>query len=297
MLLVQCSSLLARALLVALALALVVAGVAVAAEGVHWSYSGESGPEHWGDLSPDFATCAKGVEQSPVDIPADAALNAADISFNYQPSALTIVNNGHTIQVNYDKGSSITLNGVRYDLVQFHFHAHSEHALAGQFAPLELHLVHKNAKGGLAVVGVLLKAGAENPGYAAVLDNLPAAAGEPQAVSGASVDANQLLPAARTYWRYNGSLTTPPCTEGVQWLVMNTPVALSDAQIARYTAIYSANARPLQPFHSRAFLLTLTLPVTGAVSLSFDAALLLAGALLMLAGLALLFLRRKQAVG
>lgn len=296
MLLVQCSSLLARALLVALALALVVAGVAVAAEGVHWSYSGESGPEHWGDLSPDFASCAKGVEQSPVDIPADAALNAADISFNYQPSALTIVNNGHTIQVNYDKGSSITLNGVRYDLVQFHFHAHSEHGLAGQFAPLELHLVHKNAKGGLAVVGVLLKAGAENPAYAAVLDNLPAAAGEPQVVSGASVDANQLAPATRTYWRYNGSLTTPPCTEGVQWLVMNTPVELSDAQIAKYTAIYSANARPLQPFNSRTFVLTLTLPVTGAASLSFDAVLLLAGALLMLAGLTLLR-RRKLAVG
>jgi len=293
---VQRSSRLVRALMAALILALVVAGGAIAAEGVHWSYSGESGPEHWGDLSPDFATCAKGVEQSPVDIPADAALNAADISFNYQPSALTIVNNGHTIQVNYDKGSSITLNGVRYDLVQFHFHAHSEHALAGQFAPLELHLVHKNAKGGLAVVGVLLKAGAENPAYAAVLDNLPAAAGEPQVVSGASVDANQLAPATRTYWRYNGSLTTPPCTEGVQWLVMNTPVELSDAQIAKYTAIYSANARPLQPFNSRTFVLTLTLPVTGAASLSFDAVLLLAGALLMLAGLTLLR-RRKLAVG
>ena len=97
---VQRSSRFARALMVALALVLIVAGVAIAAEGVHWSYSGESGPEHWGDLSPDFATCAKGVEQSPVDIPADAALNAADISFSYQPSALTIVNNGHTIQVN-----------------------------------------------------------------------------------------------------------------------------------------------------------------------------------------------------
>ena len=294
---VQRSSRFVRALIAALALALVVAGGAIAAEGVHWSYSGESGPEHWGDLSPDFATCAKGAEQSPVDIPADAALNAADISFNYQPSALTIVNNGHTIQVNYDKGSSITLNGVRYDLVQFHFHAHSEHALAGQFEPLELHLVHKNAKGGLAVVGVLLKAGADNPGYAAVLNNLPAAEGEPQAVSGASVDANQLLPTTRTYWRYNGSLTTPPCTEGVQWLVMNTPVDLSDAQIAAYTAIYNANARPLQPFNARTFVLTLTLPVTGDVTVAFDAVLLIVGALLMLAGLALLRRSHKLAVG
>lgn len=160
-----------------------------------------------------------------------------------------------------------------------------------------MHLVHKNAKGGLAVVGVLLKGGAENPGYAAVLNNLPAAAGEPQAVRGASVDANQLLPATRTYRRYNGSLTTPPCTEGVQWLVMNTPVALSDAQIAKVTTIYNATARPLQPFNSRTFVLTLTLPVTGDVSLAFDAILLLLGARLMLAGLALLRSRHQLAVG
>ena len=174
-----------RVLMLALALMLMIGGVALASEGTHWSYGGESGPDHWGDLSPDYAACATGVEQSPVDIPADAALNAGDISFSYQPSAVNIVNNGHTVQVNYDKGSSITLNGVRYDLVQFHFHAHSEHALAGELEPMEAHLVHKNAKGGLAVVGVLLKAGSENPAYAAVLNYLPAEEGEPHAVSGA----------------------------------------------------------------------------------------------------------------
>lgn len=285
-----------RALTLALALMLIAGGIALASEGAHWSYGGESGPEHWGEISPDYAACAKGVEQSPVDIPADSALNAADISFSYQPSAVNIVNNGHTVQVNYDKGSSITLNGVRYDLVQFHFHAHSEHALAGELEPMEAHLVHKNAKGGLAVVGVLLKAGSENPAYAAVLNNLPAEEGEPHAVSGASVDANQLLPTTRTYWRYNGSLTTPPCSEGVQWLVLNTPVELSDAQIAEYTAIYNANARPLQAFNARAFVLTLTLPVTGDVSMTFDAVLLVAGALLMLSGLVILRRSRGLAV-
>lgn len=284
-----------RALLLALALMMIVASVAIASEGVHWGYSGENGPEHWGDLSPDYATCAKGLEQSPVDIPADAAVNTADISFNYQPSAVTILNNGHTIQVNYDPGSSITLNGVRYDLVQFHFHAHSEHALAGQFAPLEVHLVHKNAKGGLAVVGVLLNAGAENPSYAAVLNNLPAEESEAHAVSGATVDANQLLPSERTYWRYNGSLTTPPCSEGVQWLVMNTPVELSAAQIGAYTAIYNANARPLQPFNARTFVLSLTLPVTGGALLTFDVVLLLAGGTLLLLGLRLLRSQRSVA--
>lgn len=284
-----------RALLLALALMMIVASVAIASEAVHWGYSGENGPEHWGDLSPDYATCAKGVEQSPVDIPADAAVNTADISFNYQPSAVTILNNGHTIQVNYDPGSSITLNGVRYDLVQFHFHAHSEHALAGQFAPLEVHLVHKNAKGGLAVVGVLLNAGAENPSYAAVLNNLPAEENEAHAVSGATVDANQLLPSERTYWRYNGSLTTPPCSEGVQWLVMNTPVELSAAQIGAYTAIYNANARPLQPLNARTFVLSLTLPVTGGVLLTFDVVLLLAGGMLLLLGMLLLRSQRPVA--
>ncbi|MBK9229427.1 MAG: carbonic anhydrase family protein [Anaerolineae bacterium] len=285
-----------RVLMLALALMLMIGRVALASEGTHWSYGGESGPDHWGDLSPDYAACATGVEQSPVDIPADAALNAGDISFSYQPSAVNIVNNGHTVQVNYDPGSAITLNGVRYDLVQFHFHAHSEHALAGELEPMEAHLVHKNAKGGLAVVGVLLKAGSENPAYAAVLNNLPAEEGEPHAVSGASVDANQLLPTTRTYWRYNGSLTTPPCSEGVQWLVLNTPVELSDAQIAGYTAIYNANARPLQAFNTRAFVLTLTLPVTGDVSMTFDAVLLVAGALLMLSGLVILRRSRGLAV-
>lgn len=282
-----------RALLLALALMMIVASVAIASEAVHWGYSGENGPEHWGDLSPDYATCAKGLEQSPVDIPADAAVNTADISFNYQPSAVTILNNGHTIQVNYDPGSSITLNGVRYDLVQFHFHAHSEHALAGQFAPLEVHLVHKNAKGGLAVVGVLLNAGAENPSYAAVLNNLPAEESEAHTVSGATVDANQLLPSERTYWRYNGSLTTPPCSEGVQWLVMNTPVELSAAQIGAYTAIYNANARPLQPLNARTFVLSLTLPVTGGVLLTFDVVLLCAGGALLLLGMLLLRSQRS----
>ena len=136
----------------AIAIAMITFGVVLAQGDVHWSYEGDTGPEHWGTLSPDFATCAKGVEQSPVDIPANAPLNATDLAFSYQPSAVTIFNNGHTIQVNYDPGSSLTLNGVKYDLVQFHFHAASEHAIGGQEEPMEIHFVHKNTKGDLAVV-------------------------------------------------------------------------------------------------------------------------------------------------
>jgi carbonic anhydrase len=285
---------LARTLSLALALALIAVGVALAQEGVHWSYEGESGPEHWGDLSPDFAACAKGVEQSPVDIPAGAPVNPADIAFNYQPSAINIFNNGHTIQVNYDQGSAITLDGMTYNLVQFHFHAASEHAVAGAHEPMEIHFVHRNAQGGLAVVGVLLKAGAENAAYAPVLQNLPAQTSQPAPVAGTTVDAAKLLPAQRDYWRYNGSLTTPPCSEGVKWLVMNTPVELSDAQIAAFTTIFKNDERPVQPFNSRAFLVSARLPATGGATVTLDGALIGVAALAILAGLALAYVGRRS---
>ena len=285
----------ARAVALAVALALVAVGVALAQEGVHWSYEGDTGPEHWGDLSPDYAACSNGVEQSPVDIPADTPVNPPNISFSYQPSAVNIINNGHTIQVAYDPGSSITLDGTTYKLEQFHFHTASEHAVAGAHDPMELHLVHKNAQGGLAVVGVLLKAGAENPAYASVFQNLPTQVSEqPVPVAGATVDANQLLPAQRSYWRYNGSLTTPPCSEGVKWLVMNTPVELSDAQIAAFTAIIKNNERPVQPLNSRTFLMPVKLPTTGGATVTLDAALVGVGVLAIAAGLALAYIGRRR---
>ena len=124
--------------------------------------SGEEGPEHWGSLSPEFAACASGLEQSPIDIPTNAPLNAADIVFDYQPSPLTIVNNGHTIQANYAEGSSITIEGKKYDLLQFHFHASSEHTKAGAFSDMEVHFVHKSADGKLAVIGAFMQPGAAN---------------------------------------------------------------------------------------------------------------------------------------
>jgi carbonic anhydrase len=287
---------LTRIVALAVAVTLMVFGVALAQEGVHWSYEGDTGPEHWGSLSPDFAACAKGVQQSPIDIPADAPLNPADIAFNYKPTAVNIFNNGHTIQVNYDQGSSISLNGVTYDLVQFHFHAASEHAISGKEEPMELHLVHKSAQGNLAVVGVLLKAGSANDAYAPVFQNLPAHESQPAAVAGASVDANNLLPAQRTYWHYNGSLTTPPCTEGVKWLVMNTPVELSDAQIAAFTSIFKNDERPVQPLNSRTFLVTATtLPATGNPTVRWDGMLIGVGVLMFVAGLALAYVSQRKA--
>jgi carbonic anhydrase len=238
-----------------------VAEAAPPAADVHWGYRGEAGPAHWGELDPSFAKCAEGQEQSPVDIPASAPVNTSGLAFHYQPSGLTILNNGHTVQVNYDKGSAITLEGTTYDLVQFHFHAPSEHTLAGQSAPMELHLVHRSADQTLAVVGVMIQRGGANPAYDALLNHLPAQEQAAMPVAGVTVDAASLLPADRSYYRYNGSLTTPPCSEGVKWQVLRTPVTLSDAQIAAFTKLYPNDARPVQPLNARTFLTVGSAPV------------------------------------
>jgi carbonic anhydrase len=273
-----------------------------AAEGpVHWSYEGEAGPEHWGELSPDFALCSTGKEQTPIDVPSATSVNPADITFNYQPTALTIFNNGHTVQVNYDPGSSIEVGGKTYDLKQFHFHTPSEHTVNSNHTDLEMHLVHQSADGQLAVVGVMVKAGSENPAYAPVFNNLPAQESEPSAISGVTVNATDLLPQERTYYRYNGSLTTPPCTEGVQWLLMNTPVELSAAQVTSFQTIFPHDARPVQPLNGRAFLQTsalaaapvespASLPATGGVPFPVEGVVFVLGLLSTAAGL---YLRRR----
>jgi carbonic anhydrase len=220
---------------------------------VHWSYSGAGGPEHWGTLQPDFAACAAGKNQSPIDITHAAPSDLPNIVFNYAPSAVNILNNGHTIQVNYDAGSYIEIDGVRYDLVQFHFHAPSEHTINGKRYPAELHLVHKSANGELAVVGVMMEKGAENLALKPVWDHLPAKEG-PEEHYSAAVDATSLLPEIRTTFRYAGSLTTPPCSEGVKWNVMTTGVQVSDAQIKTFTRIIDGNDRPIQPLGARSLI-------------------------------------------
>lgn len=217
---------------------------------IHWSYEGEEGPLHWGQLDPSFAACAEGQSQSPIDLTAAANEDLPNISFHYQPSAVRILNNGHTVQVNYDPGSYMEINGQRYDLTQFHFHAPSEHAINGKLLAAELHLVHKSVGGQLAVVGVLLREGKENAAYKPVWDNLPAQQ-SPQTDAGVKVNAANLLPVNQTTYRYSGSLTTPPCTEGVSWFVMTEPVDLSAGQIAAFEKIFEGNNRPLQPLNER----------------------------------------------
>ncbi len=217
---------------------------------IHWTYEGEEGPEHWGELSADYAACADGKAQSPIDIAQPGPEDLANIVFNYEPSKVNILNNGHTIQVNYDPGSFVEIDGMRYDLAQFHFHAPSEHSIGGQLAQAELHLVHKSAAGDLAVVGVLIEEGAENPAFATIWANLPAEPAEVKSVD-AEVDAAELLPAEQATYRYDGSLTTPPCSEGVKWNVMTTPIQMSAAQLAAFTAIVDGNNRPVQALGER----------------------------------------------
>lgn len=226
------------------------ATMATTTHAVHWTYEGDEGPAHWGELSADYATCGSGKSQSPIDVTNPSPQDLANIEFYYQPSKINILNNGHTIQVNYDSGSYIELDGTRYDLVQFHFHAPAEHSINGKLAESELHLVHKNADGNLAVVGVMIEKGTENPAFKTVWENLPA---EETAVQTADADVNaaDMLPTVQTTYRYDGSLTTPPCSEGVKWNVMTEPIQLSEAQLAAFTAIFEGNNRPVQALNER----------------------------------------------
>ena len=239
---------------VALALQLIAASVFAAEAGHHWSYKGEGGPSHWGKMEKEFATCGIGKTQSPIDIKTSQA-KAADlpeIAFDYKPSALKIIDNGHTVQVNYAPGSSITEGGVRYELVQFHFHRPREETIDGKAFPMEVHLVHKRADGKLAVVGVLLGEGSANPVIQTLWAHLPAEKEKETTLGEVSVDASGLLPASHSYYTYMGSLTTPPCSEGVTWFVLAHHTAVSRDQIARFGKVYDHNARPVQALHGRA---------------------------------------------
>jgi carbonic anhydrase len=220
---------------------------------VHWSYKGEEGPGHWGHLDPSFAACDAGKSQSPVDIAGTEVMDLPNVVFHYKASDVYILNNGHTVQVNYDSGSYIELDGQRYDLLQYHYHAPSEHTIDGHIFAAELHIVHKDASGRLAVVGILLEEGSENAAFQPLLHHLPAQKSAETKLD-IQINAADFLPAVQTTYRYSGSLTTPPCTEGVSWLVMTSPLQVSAEQIAAFTNVFEGNNRPVQPLHSRSLL-------------------------------------------
>lgn len=221
----------------------------------HWSYSGKEGPSHWASLDAKNAACAA-KSQSPIEIRTAAVHREAlpALIFNYRPVPVRIVDNGHTIQVNYDPGSSLTVGGRRYELVQFHFHRPSEEVIDGKRAAMVAHLVHRDSQGHLAVVAVPLRPGHQNQLLETLWRNLPTAKEKQVARSDVRITAASLLPAGRGYYAYSGSLTTPPCSEGVRWLVLKTPTEVSVREVEVFAARYPHNARPIQPRNGRVVL-------------------------------------------
>ena len=224
------------------------AGTATASP--HWSYAGNTGAEHWGELQPDFKVCQLGLEQTPVDLGNAINGETGAIALNYKPLPLRILNNGHTIQVNADAGSFCTIGGAKYELLQFHFHHPSEHLLAGKPFDLECHFVHKSSAGNLAVVGVFVTPGARNAALQSIFDAMPKPDGPEPRVAGSS-DPAGLLPKSPGYFRYMGSLTTPPCSEGLTWTVFREPIEASAEQIKQFAQLFPNNARPVQSRNNR----------------------------------------------
>jgi carbonic anhydrase len=212
----------------------------------HWEYEGKAGAAKWGKLSEDYAVCGIGQRQSPIDIRETIGADLPSIRFAYKAVPLSIVDNGHTIQVNVAGTGSITVDGEDYELLQFHFHKPSEEKINGKTYDMVAHLVHKSKAGKLAVVAVMLQAGKEQSLIRTLWNNLPLEQNKPIDKPETKIDPTQLLPEKRSYFTYIGSLTTPPCSEGVLWLVLKTPTQASKEQIAGFGKIYKNNARPIQ---------------------------------------------------
>jgi carbonic anhydrase len=219
-----------------------------------WGYSGSEGPAHWGELNPEFAACKTGHRQSPVNIVGAKSVSLPPIQFEYKLSTLHIINNGHTIQINYAPGSFIKIGDKRYELKQFHFHHPSEETIKGKRFPLELHLVHSDAFGSMVVVSVLLEEGSANPLVETLWDLSPKTTGQEKTDDKLEINAADLLPADRSYFSFLGSLTTPPCTEGVRWIVLETPVTISNQQLTSFAKVYPDDERPTQSLNGRAVL-------------------------------------------
>jgi carbonic anhydrase len=216
-----------------------------------WDYGPEHGPQHWGDLKPDFAPCKAGHRQSPVDITKTEKTDLPAIQFDYRPSPLRIVDNGHTIMVTYAAGSSIRVGDTQYELKQFHFHRPSEMRLHGKRYDMEPHLVHADQAGRLAVVAVLLEQGKEHPLVRELWKDVPKEKEEEALLEAVQIDVGELLPGDRGYYTFEGSLTTPPCSEDVTWFVLKRPVPISADEVAEFAKLYPRDARPTQPLYGR----------------------------------------------
>ena len=232
---------------------LLASSAAFSASAPHWEYSGETGPENWAKLSPEYSACA-GKNQSPINIGGLIDAKLKPIVFNYKAGTTEILNNGHTVQVNAAAGSSIMVDGIQFDLKQFHFHAPSENLIKGKSYPLEAHLVHADKDGNLAVVAVMFSAGKASKALEKAWAQMPQKEGDKLGLT-AKLSAQEILPSNRDYYRFNGSLTTPPCSEGVRWLVMKYPSTASKAQIEAFAHVmHHPNNRPVQSVNARPIL-------------------------------------------
>lgn len=226
----------------------------------HWSYSGDSGPDSWGKLSPVYDLCSNGKQQSPIDIKNSQVAGAVSWSFNYASTSLKIAHNehmddiiddGHTIQVSVEEGSTFNLNNRLYHLKQFHFHTPSEHTIDGKHFPMEIHFVHQSDSGNLAVVSSLIKEGAKNPNFEKIIANMPEKKGDSKHLTEINLSLQFHLPKTNEAYYYLGSLTTPPCTEQVEWLVLKHHAEASADQIKAFTEKIGPNNRPIQMMHDR----------------------------------------------
>ena len=220
------------------------------ARGTHWSYEGDSGPANWSKINVDWAKCGNGSRQSPIDIRDGMKVELEQISFDYHPSSFNVVDNGHTVQVGVSGGNYITVQNRMFELQQFHFHRPSEERINGKAFEMVVHLVHRDAEGRLAVLALLLERGAPQATIQTVWNNLPLEKFETMQPT-ILLDPAEMLPARRDYYTYMGSMTEPPCSEGVLWLVMKQPVQASPAQMALFSRLYPLNARPIQPGNGR----------------------------------------------
>jgi len=219
-----------------------------------WDYGTAHGPSHWGELKPEFVACKDGHHQSPIDIRNPQKADLPPIQFDYNPSPLDIIDNGHTIMINYTPGSSITIAGKKYTLKQFHFHRPSEEKINGKGYEMAVHLVHADQEAKLAVIAILLKQGEDNPLIHELWKDLPKEKEKEEVLKEIQIDLNKLLPADRSYYTFSGSLTTPPCSEDVTWFVLKHPATVTAGEIEQFSKLYRNDARPTQPLYDRVVL-------------------------------------------
>jgi carbonic anhydrase len=218
-----------------------------------WTYEGERGNDHWAELDPQYAAC-NGKEQSPIDIRHTQKAELPRLRFEYQSGPIgDVINNGHTIRVNYaapGSGDFLIVGDKRYQLTQFHFHHPSEEYVHGKPSEMVVHLMHQASDGEVAAVAVLVKAGKANAAVQKLWDHMPPSEGQ-TSVSGLELNPAEFLPGNTSYYTYLGSQTAPPCTEGIKWFVLKTPIELSAAEISAFAQLYPHDVRPLQPLNGR----------------------------------------------